>query len=98
MFHRAGSDRLDGTSCRQDLAVGGITCTRFVAFHRFTHLTEGLAYALFVIPRRHHLDMASSICRDSDPLIRILDRQLDVITRRQALTVGLTRHALGHRL
>ncbi len=42
--------------------------------------------------------MASSICRDSDPLIRILDRQLDVITRRQALTVGLTRHALGHRL
>jgi hypothetical protein len=27
-----------------------------------------------------------------------LERQLDVITRQQALTAGLTRHALGHRL
>lgn len=29
---------------------------------------------------------------------RILERQLEVITRRQAIDVGLTRHALGHRL
>ena len=42
--------------------------------------------------------MASTIRRDPDALIRILDRQLDVITRQQALTAGLTRHALGHRL
>jgi hypothetical protein len=42
--------------------------------------------------------MASSTHRDPDALIRILDRQLNVITRQQALTVGLTRHALGHRL
>jgi hypothetical protein len=33
-----------------------------------------------------------------DELIRILERQLDVITRQQALAVGVTRHALGHRL
>ncbi len=33
-----------------------------------------------------------------DELLRILDRQLEVITRQQALAVGLTRHALGHRL
>jgi hypothetical protein len=42
--------------------------------------------------------MASSTRRDPDALIRILDRQLNVITRQQALTAGLTRHALGHRL
>ena len=35
---------------------------------------------------------------DRDALYRILERQLDVISRRQALAAGLTRHALGHRL
>ena len=35
---------------------------------------------------------------DRDALIRALDRQRDVITREQALAVGLTRHALEHRL
>ena len=42
--------------------------------------------------------MASSTRLDRDALSRILERQLDVITRQQALTAGLTRHALGHRL
>ena len=35
---------------------------------------------------------------DQDALFRILEQQLDVISRRQALAAGLTRHALGHRL
>jgi hypothetical protein len=43
--------------------------------------------------------MASSTRLDRDaPIRRTLERQLDVITRQQALTAGLTRHALGHRL
>ena len=42
--------------------------------------------------------MAPSGRLDRDALIRTLDHQLDVITRRQALDVGLTRHALRHRL
>jgi hypothetical protein len=42
--------------------------------------------------------MASIARRDPDALIHILDQQLDVITRQQALAAGLTRHALGHRL
>jgi hypothetical protein len=33
-----------------------------------------------------------------DALFRILEQQLEVITRRQALDIGLTRHALGYRL
>jgi hypothetical protein len=41
--------------------------------------------------------MASSTRRDPDALTRILDRQLNVITRQQALTGAMTRHALGHR-
>jgi hypothetical protein len=35
---------------------------------------------------------------DRDALARTLDRQLDVITREQAVAVGLTKHALRHRL
>jgi hypothetical protein len=42
--------------------------------------------------------MASSTPLDRNALLRILEQQLYVITRRQALAVGLTRHALGHRL
>jgi hypothetical protein len=42
--------------------------------------------------------MAPSTRIDRDALSRRLDRQLDVITRSQALAVGLTRHALQHRL
>jgi len=42
--------------------------------------------------------MAPSTRIDRDALVRTLDRQLDLITRRQALGVGLTRHALQHRL
>jgi hypothetical protein len=42
--------------------------------------------------------MASSTRIDHDALGRVLDRQLDVITRRQAQAVGLTKHALQHRL
>ena len=47
---------------------------------------------------RHHVGMAPSTRLHQDALFRILDQQLEVITRRQALDVGLTRHALGHRL
>jgi hypothetical protein len=42
--------------------------------------------------------MASSTPLDRNALLRILEQQLYVITRPQALAVGLTRHALGHRL
>ncbi len=42
--------------------------------------------------------MVSSIRIDQDALAGTLERQLDVITRKQALTLGLTRHALRHRL
>ena len=42
---------------------------------------------------------ASALTRgDRDALTRTLERQLDVITRQQALAAGLTRHALGYRL
>jgi hypothetical protein len=42
--------------------------------------------------------MAPSTRLDRDALFRILEQQLEVISREQALTVGLTRHALAHRL
>jgi hypothetical protein len=42
--------------------------------------------------------MAPSTQSDRDRLGRALERQLDVITRQQALAVGLTDHALRHRL
>jgi len=42
--------------------------------------------------------MAPSTRLDQDALIRILEDQLDLITRKQALAVGLTGHALAHRL
>jgi len=42
--------------------------------------------------------MAPSTRLDQDALIRILEDQLDLITRQQALAVGLTGHALAHRL
>jgi hypothetical protein len=42
--------------------------------------------------------MAPSTRIDRDALARTLNHQLDVITREQAVTVGLTRHALRHRL
>ncbi len=42
--------------------------------------------------------MAPSTRFDRDALNRILADQLDLITRRQALGTGLTKHALGHRI
>ena len=42
--------------------------------------------------------MAPSTRLDQDALNRILGEQLDLITRRQALSAGLTGHALTHRL
>jgi hypothetical protein len=42
--------------------------------------------------------MASSKRLDHAALIRILEQQLDVLTREQALAAGVTRHALKHRL
>ena len=42
--------------------------------------------------------MAPSTRLDRDALDRVLGRQLDVISREQALAVGLTRHALAQRL
>jgi hypothetical protein len=42
--------------------------------------------------------MAPSTRLDRDALNRILGEQLDLITRRQALSAGLTGHALTHRL
>jgi hypothetical protein len=42
--------------------------------------------------------MASSTPLDRNALFRTLEHQLYVITRQQALAVGLTRHALGYRL
>jgi very-short-patch-repair endonuclease len=42
--------------------------------------------------------MARTTRLDRDALAKILDRQLDVIARDQALAVGLTRNALRHRL
>ena len=42
--------------------------------------------------------MPQSTPLDRDALNRILAEQLDLITRQQALTSGLTKHALAHRL
>ena len=42
--------------------------------------------------------MAPSPRLDQDALLAILERQIAVVTRRQALAVGVTRHALRHRL
>jgi len=42
--------------------------------------------------------MAPSTRLDREALNRILERQLDVIARHQALAVGMTNHALAHRL
>ena len=42
--------------------------------------------------------MARSTRLDRDALDRVLDQQLDVISRQQALAVGLTKHALAHRI
>ena len=42
--------------------------------------------------------MAPSTRPDRDALDRILEQQLDVISRQQALAAGLTSHALRHRL
>ena len=42
--------------------------------------------------------MVQSARLDRDALRRILEQQLYVITRQQALAVGLTRHGLRHRL
>jgi hypothetical protein len=62
------------------------------------HVPEWHAYLRFVRPWRHDARMAPSTRIDQDALGRTLDQQLDVITRRQALAVGLTKHALQHRL
>src|SRR5690242_10570063 len=42
--------------------------------------------------------MALSTRLDRDALFRVLEQQLDVISRQQALAAGLTRHALAYRL
>ena len=42
--------------------------------------------------------MAPSTRLDQDALFRVLEQQLDVISRQQALAVGLTKHALAHRI
>ena len=42
--------------------------------------------------------MALSTRLDRDALFRVLEQQLDVISRQQALAAGLTRHALAHRI
>jgi len=42
--------------------------------------------------------MAPSPRLDQHALLAILERQIGVITRQQALAVGVTRHALRHRL
>ena len=42
--------------------------------------------------------MAPSTRLDQDALFRVLEQQLDVISRQQALAAGLTKHALAHRL
>jgi hypothetical protein len=42
--------------------------------------------------------MAPSTRLDQDALFRVLEQQLDVVSRQQALAAGLTKHALAHRL
>ena len=42
--------------------------------------------------------MAPSTRLDQDALFRVLEQQLDVISRQQALAAGLTKHALAHRI
>ena len=46
----------------------------------------------------HHLRVVLSTRTDHDALARILERQLDVITRQQALAGNMTSHALQHRI
>ena len=67
-------------------------------FENFVHAPEWLACTWFVIPHRHHGDMAPSTRSQRDVLGQILEQQIDVITRKQALAAGLTAHALRHRL
>jgi hypothetical protein len=88
MEHLAGYDRHDGTSSRRNLAVERFPWTRLSHFIEFVRIPDRLACAplvrlRFVRLRRHHADMASSTRRDPDVLIRIQDRQLNVITRQQ---------------
>jgi hypothetical protein len=52
----------------------------------------------FVRPLLHHSAMTSSTRIDRDALARTLDQQLHVISRKQAESAGLTKHALQHRL
>ena len=70
----------------------------FAVFVTFAHDADQDAHALFVRRRRHHVDMAPSTRLDQDALFRVLEQQLDVISRQQALAAGLTKHALAHRL
>ena len=49
-----------------------------------------LSDELFVRRRPHHVAMARSTRLDQDALDRVLDQQLDVISRRQALAAGVT--------
>jgi hypothetical protein len=44
------------------------------------------------------IGMVPSPRLDQDALLAILERQIAVITRQQALAAGVTRHALRHRL
>jgi hypothetical protein len=46
----------------------------------------------------HHVRVVLSTRTDHDALGRILERQLDVITRQQALADNMTSHALQHRI
>ena len=52
----------------------------------------------FVRPCPHDAAMARTTRLDHDALDRLLIQQLDVISRRQALAVGVTDNALRHRL
>jgi len=61
-------------------------------------ILEWLAYTRFVGPRRHHEHVTKSTRLNRNALERMLQRQLDVISREQALAVGMTSHALRHRL
>ncbi len=98
MCQRAGCNRPNGPSGRSDFAISDFARLLFAVIWVICRFPTQLGSVWFVGPSRHDAVMAPSKRLDHDALIRILEHQLDVLTREQALAVGVTRHGLRHRL
>src|SRR5580704_15024614 len=88
MSHRCGETGLPERQSRPEPSGFEISCAFW----------SGSRTPGFVGPRRHHKEVTPSTRHDRDALEQILLQQLDVISRKQALAVGMTSPALRHRL